>query len=1665
MQSVNQAQRKEETRMKLTKENPFHSGNWLGLCVIWMAFGWMTWGWMANAQQFTTTSVQGTVYSASGLPCAGSLQLSWPAFTTASNQAVAAGRKTVEIGADGFVSISLAANVGATPAGLYYTAIYHLSDGTTSTEYWVVPSAAQASIGQVRAQLMPAAQAVQAVSKKYVDQSIQELTQSLLTASGGSLSGPLYLNGDPQIPTQAASKHYVDHLFDQAVPIRGGSVAGPLTSVKLGGLYQVDQFHGTDFGAQLQACIQGLDQTYGGTCDARNFTGSQSMGSDLTISTANVTVELPCATISTAHQIAITAGTRNVTFHGCGLRGASAASGSKGGTVFLYSGTGSMVQVGDPTYSINTAGFHFDNAVVNTTTSSASTAQGLVAYRTQELDLESLYFLGNSNQTGVTLDGTGNYTGGTFQDDEFGGFGVALNAIGHQNANSAPTDWMNASTFVRLHINCPTSDGNPIDGTYGINLQQGDGNTFTGGDVEGCSTAVHLGLNAQNNTFVGLRNENSTYQVVADAGSSYNNWMTGGTMFTGKLMDSGTRNSFLDTFHRSFNGMNGDWYGSQQDVTLTNHYRLGIGTGVERGLQDRYQTDYGYRWTTGLSDATAGEQFYQVLDELNSVNRLSIGQYNNGQPSTNNQTVINAAGTGAVVLNGSKNAGTGGVVFGAGGGAGSTVATISNTGNAQFNGTLQVGGPSTFTNSTTIKNQSDTEIDAFLWAGATTSQKESFIYKDWNGSSQWYMVKDSSNNWALSSAVGGLDSIKAYQSSNSGDTYINASNPTGHVRLNYETGSGAETDIYSGSSSGLVAAFLSPSAIKLPGLASSSGRNCLQIDSSGYITNSGSNCAAGGSAGTVNSGNAGQIAYYAGNGTTVAGTSAVSISAGGTGAATAADALRNLGGQPALPGITADGDDGVQVDGNLKASTVALGNDQPTGHQAASANAAVITRSILAYGGKADKLPLSSSGTVYATLTSGANTVGIPVDPKYRFYATDVGKYITFAPFAGTTLFAGGPPYVATITGYTDAQHVTISKTSMASIGAVVAWGTDNVPAINACIAAAYAASGGRCSIPSGQYLLATVPYSIMTGARDDGGYSVSPGSAAAGGGTGATATATISGGVITGYTVTAGGSGYTPNAVIPVDVDGGCPGVASNTFYEAGPCGWAWANANTDSGGHVVSINNVLPGYSYTSAPTIVIKHLTGDGAAATATVSGGAINSVTVTNGGAGYVPSSSSLHVWGIGGTGCTTVFQPNASGATALTAIGTATTNASGAVTSVNITNANTTCSTPPALIFGDFACGNAQCHNIAPLNPVALPAQIILTSSVSLVGVAGSEGGVHLYSIWDGFTASNSMAVVMAGTLSYMDVSNITVDNYFIGLMAPNGAAYAKADNLTFGRGGMGMWTWETDLNSAFSNLTFYGLASWVNGGLWTQRADAVTSNGGFQNAESITNITFVSQANSTAAGNLDDWFAVNIWGTPYSANSADFYDTCKQPQAANQRQTDMVLTGFTPGNTMCYKGVSGIGFSNLARNNTPPGSTPITGLNLKGGFRYIFYGDASGSTISNCESEATVPILGSADPYRAATQLEGALFIVNGHQVNNCGWGGVTPVTQTIWGLSNIHQSGRPAGWTNTSWNQLTTSNTSAQPLWQGATTTQTVPVFSNGITLGTPAASGNAYY
>jgi hypothetical protein len=228
--------KKDEKSMKLNKcDGLLRACGWIRL-KLWLSLTVLALTMMASAQAPTTTTVQGTVYLANGHAGSGTLNLSWPAFTTASGQAIAADQISATIASDGFVSVNLAPNLGAIPAGLYYTAIYQMSDGTTNTEYWVVPAASSASLAQVRAQLMPAAQAVQAVDKAYVDEAIAEASISGLTASGGTLTGPLYLNADPTQPLQAADKHYVDATFSQAVPLSGGNMTGALITPSVNGV-------------------------------------------------------------------------------------------------------------------------------------------------------------------------------------------------------------------------------------------------------------------------------------------------------------------------------------------------------------------------------------------------------------------------------------------------------------------------------------------------------------------------------------------------------------------------------------------------------------------------------------------------------------------------------------------------------------------------------------------------------------------------------------------------------------------------------------------------------------------------------------------------------------------------------------------------------------------------------------------------------------------------------------------------------------------------------------------------------------------------------------------------------------------------------------------------------------------------------------------------------------------------------------------------------------------------------------------------------------------------------------------------------------------------------------------------------------------------------------
>ena len=506
------------------------------------------------------------------------------------------------------------------------------------------------------------------------------LTAWLAAAPGAAQTGINLNHGTPAAPSGARN---VTFQNDASAPTRNVSAYVTYPTV------QVACPSGSDLSTAVNACLASLPTPTGGICDARACSANFTWNNPTTFSNPNQALLLPCGTLTATATVTVSPTVRNSTIHGCAYQGGSAGSGTAGGSVWNYQGNGTAFVIGDPSDGSDTPGFYMTDLTL-ATANGGSSARAIDFHRVQEIDIERVYFIGNNGtgQTGITLDGTGNYSGGTFQSFRLSNFGTALLMTGNG------TGAANASTFTRMHIDCPTSGGSPITGGIGVNLAYGDGNTFVGGDIESCDTMLSLGAGASNNTFNGVRNENSNSQVNAASGSQYNLWLTGGTMFTGKLTDAGTHNSFADTFHRSWNNLNGDLWRSQSDATITNHVYTGIGLGNVRGRQEEWQTDvpgspgnYQNAWLWGPGDGTAGQQTWILEDMLNGINRLSIGQQTTA--GGNNQTAINGAGSGAVLLNASNGAGTGGVIIGSGGAASTQVAAFDSSGNESLDGAVQ----------------------------------------------------------------------------------------------------------------------------------------------------------------------------------------------------------------------------------------------------------------------------------------------------------------------------------------------------------------------------------------------------------------------------------------------------------------------------------------------------------------------------------------------------------------------------------------------------------------------------------------------------------------------------------------------------------------------------------------------------------------------------------------------------------------------------------------------------------------------------------------------------------------------------------------------------------------------------------------------------------------
>ena len=180
-----------------------------------------------------TAQLTDTVYHADGTTATGTVLISWPAFSTATGLSVPSGNTSVTIATGGILTISLVPNAGSNPMGSYYTAIYHLDDGTVSREYWVVPiSTSPVTISTIKSTVLPASVALQTVTKSYVDNAIAnaitgDAASLYVPTAGGTMTGPLVLPADPVSSLQAADKHYVD----TSVAALGGGSAGKVALV------------------------------------------------------------------------------------------------------------------------------------------------------------------------------------------------------------------------------------------------------------------------------------------------------------------------------------------------------------------------------------------------------------------------------------------------------------------------------------------------------------------------------------------------------------------------------------------------------------------------------------------------------------------------------------------------------------------------------------------------------------------------------------------------------------------------------------------------------------------------------------------------------------------------------------------------------------------------------------------------------------------------------------------------------------------------------------------------------------------------------------------------------------------------------------------------------------------------------------------------------------------------------------------------------------------------------------------------------------------------------------------------------------------------------------------------------------------------------------------
>ena len=171
------------------------SGSWVLIGVLLAALT------ATGVAQVATTTVADTIYHADGTPATGTVLISWPAFTTSNGESIPSGSTSATIAAGGALSVQLIPNAGSTPIGSYYTAVFHLDDGSVSREYWVVPvSTSAVKVSAIESTVLPTSVAMQTVSKSYVDTAIAAAvtghpldSSPYVLKAGDAMTGPLVL--------------------------------------------------------------------------------------------------------------------------------------------------------------------------------------------------------------------------------------------------------------------------------------------------------------------------------------------------------------------------------------------------------------------------------------------------------------------------------------------------------------------------------------------------------------------------------------------------------------------------------------------------------------------------------------------------------------------------------------------------------------------------------------------------------------------------------------------------------------------------------------------------------------------------------------------------------------------------------------------------------------------------------------------------------------------------------------------------------------------------------------------------------------------------------------------------------------------------------------------------------------------------------------------------------------------------------------------------------------------------------------------------------------------------------------------------------------------------------------------------------------------------------